>query len=141
MKGYLLDTNIVSELRKGKRANQNVLRWFQAIDEKILFVSVLVLGEVRGGIERIRTSDPTQARVLDRWLQELEITYEDRVLQVTASICDRWGRLSAFNPVSVVDCLMAATALEHDLTLITRNVQDVMRTGAKLLDPFRAVAS
>lgn len=75
MKGYLLDTNVVSELRKTKRANPNVLAWFQAVPDGELFLSVLVLGELRTGIERIRPSDPTQARALDRWLKGLETTY------------------------------------------------------------------
>lgn len=138
MKGYLLDTNVVSELRKGERANPNVRAWFRAAAEDELFVSVLVLGEVRCGIERVRASDPAQARALERWLKVLETDYVDRALPVTAAISDRWGRLSAIDPSSTIDCLMAATALENDLTLVTRNVPDVARTGVNLLDPFRA---
>jgi predicted nucleic acid-binding protein len=136
MRGYLLDTNVVSELRKDKRTNPNVLAWFQATDEDDLFLSVLVVGEIRSGIERIRPSDPAQARVLDRWLKGLESTYVDRVLPVKAAVADRWGRLSAINPPSVIDCLIAATALESDLTLVTRNIQDLARTGVRLLNPF-----
>jgi predicted nucleic acid-binding protein len=139
MKGYLLDTNIISELRKRQRANANVLAWFQTIDDDELHVSVLLLGEVRTGIERIRSSDPAQAQVLERWLKGLEGTYIDRVLPVTAAIADRWGRLSASDPPPVVDCLMAATAMEHNLTLVTRNIAHVTRTGVKLLDPFQAL--
>ena len=141
MKGYLLDTNVVSDLRKGKRANPKVLTWFQTVAEDHLFVSVLVLGEVRRGIERILTSDPAQARVLERWLEGLEAAYVERILPITVAIADRWGRLSASDPPSVVDCLMAATALENDLTLVTRNVQDVARTGVRLFDPFLAGSS
>src|SRR5438552_17360063 len=140
MKGYLLDTNVVSELRKGKRTNPNVLLWFQTIDEDELFLSVLVFGEVRRGIERIRASDPTQAGVLDRWFTGLETTFADRVLPITAGIADRWGRLSAIDPPSVVDCFMAATAMENDLTLVTRNVQVVARTGVRFPDPFHAAS-
>jgi predicted nucleic acid-binding protein len=141
MKGYLLDTNVVSELRKAKRANPNVLAWFQAIPDKELFLSVLVLGEIRTGIERIRSSDPAQARALDRWLKGLETTYTDRMLPITAVIADKWGRLSARNPPSVVDCLLAATALENDLSLVTRNTQDVTRTGVQLINPFDAITT
>jgi hypothetical protein len=141
MKGFLLDTNVMSELRKGKRANPNVLAWFQAIDDAELFVSVLALGEIRIGIERIRPSNPAQARVLERWLKGLEAAYADRILPVTTAVADRWGRLSATTPPSVVDCLMAATAMENDLTLVTRNVQDVLRTGVSLLDPFQTAAA
>jgi len=86
MKGYLLDTNVVSELRKGKRTNPNVLRWFQSMDEDELFLSVLVLGEVRSGIERIRPSDPAQARVLERWLKGLAARYLDHLLPVTTAM-------------------------------------------------------
>jgi predicted nucleic acid-binding protein len=136
MSGYLLDTNVVSELRKGRRTNPHVLAWFQSLDTDDLFLSVLALGEIRSGIERIRSSDPAQARALDDWLKGLEETYADRVLPVTPAIADQWGRLSAITPMSVVDCLMAATALENNLTLATRNVQDVARTGVKVLNPF-----
>ena len=141
MKGYLLDTNVVSEFRKAKRANPNVLTWFQSVPDDEMFLSVLVLGEIRAGIERIRTSDPTQARALERWLKGLETAYNDRLLPITAQIADRWGRLSASNPPSVIDCLMAATALENDLSLVTRNTQDVVRTGVQLINPFEETSA
>ena len=136
MNGYLLDTNVVSEIRKGRRANPHLLTWFQATQENELFLSVLVLGEIRSGIERIRSRDPAQAQALERWLLDLEAHFADRILLVTAPIADRWGRLSASHPPSVIDCLMAAMALENDLTLVTRNTDDVKRTGVKLLNPF-----
>jgi predicted nucleic acid-binding protein len=138
MKGYLLDTNIVSELRKDKRANPNVLAWFKKVDEDDLFLSVLVLGEIRSGIERIRSPDPGQALVLDRWINEVEAVYADRTLPITPTIADKWGRLNAVNPPSDIDGLMAATALENDLIFVTRNIQDVKRTGVNLLNPFEA---
>ncbi len=141
MSGHLLDTNVVSELRKNQRANPNVLAWFNTVDEEDVFLSVLVLGEIRRGIDRIRVTDYAQARVFDRWLKGLEATYADRVLPVTQAIADKWGRLSASDPPSVVDALMAATALENDFTLVTRNVQDVARTGVKLLNPFDAAGA
>lgn len=137
MSGYLLDTNVVSELRKGRRTNPKVLIWFGAVDEAELFVSVLLFGEVRSGIERILARDPAQAGVLERWLTGLESNYEDRVLPVTLAIADRWGRLSANDAPGVIDGLMAATALENDLTLVTRNTWDVARTGVELLNPFQ----
>lgn len=136
MKGYLLDTNVVSELRKTKRVNRNVLAWFETVPDRELFLSVLVLGEIRTGIERVRASDPAQARALERWLKGLETAYADRLLPVTSAVADHWGRLSAIEAPSVVDCLMAATALEHDLSLVTRNTWDVSRTGVRLVNPF-----
>jgi hypothetical protein len=138
MKGYLLDTNIVSELRKGARANPNMLAWFRSARENELYLSVLVLGEVRQGIERVRPADPAQARALERWLFNLENKFADRIFPITVAIADRWGRLSAVDPISVIDCLLAATAVENDLVLVTRNVQDVKRTGVKLLNPFNS---
>ena len=137
MRGYLLDTNVVSEIRKGVRANSSVVAWLQATEENELFLSVLVLGEIRSGIERIRSRDPRQAQALERWLLDLELNYSDRIVPITAAIADWWGRLSAGDPPSVVDCLMAATALEYDFTLVTRNTHDVARTGVRLLNPFQ----
>ncbi|HEX7860415.1 MAG TPA: type II toxin-antitoxin system VapC family toxin [Verrucomicrobiae bacterium] len=139
MKGYLLDTNVVSELRKGSRADSNLLAWWQAVDEEELFLSVLVLGELRSGVERIRRRDPAQAQALERWLVDLEDTYADRIFPITAAIADRWGRLSAGDPLSVVDSLMAATAIQNNLTLVTRNTEDVRRTGVNFLNPFENV--
>src|ERR1051325_725983 len=136
MKGYLLDTNVVSELRKGTRANPNVLAWSENISADALFTSVLVLGEIRSGIEGIRTRDPIQTKALERWLKETEEFYADHVLPITAAVADRWGRLNAGNPISTIHGLMAATALENNLTLVTRNVGDVRRTGATVLNPF-----
>ena len=139
MKGYLLDTNVVSEMRKGTRADPNMLAWFRSANDDELFLSVLALGEVRSGVERVRPKDPVQARALERWLLGLETKFADRIFPITSPIADRWGRLSAADPISVVDCLMAATALENDLTLVTRNVEDVKRTGVQLLNPFEGV--
>ena len=136
MTGYLLDTNIVSEIRKGNRAHRRLLAWFQSIEDDELFLSVLVLGEIRGGIERISRKDAAQAQALERWLSDLETNYADRIFPITGAIADRWGRLSAGDPPSVIDSLMAATALVNDLTLVTRNTDDVKRTGVNLLNPF-----
>ncbi len=136
MSGYLLDTNIISELRKGSRADPNLLAWFSSAPEDKLFLSALVLGEIRQGIERIRPNDPAQAKALERWLLNLESKFAERIFPVTVAVADRWGRLSAIDPPSVIDCLLAATAIENDLVFVTRNVQDVKRTGVKLLNPF-----
>jgi len=134
--GFLLDTNILSEIRKRQRANPHVLRWLAAVDDSDIFVSVLVLGEIRKGIEQSRLSDLSKAQALERWLNGLERIYSDRLLSVTPAIADLWGRLAAPRPLSIIDGLLAATALAHDLTLVTRNVQHVSRTGVKLLNPF-----
>jgi hypothetical protein len=137
MSGYLLDTNVASEVRKGPRANSAVRVWLESVDDSGLFLSVLVLGEIRKGIEQVRPKDPAKAHALERWLAGLEQTYGDRLLPVTTAIADEWGRLSAMRPVSTVDGLLAATALVHDLTLVTRNVPHVGHTGVTVLNPFQ----
>ena len=133
---YLLDTNVLSELRKGKRANPRVVAWFEGVADKEVFISVLVLGELRQGVERVRRRDPAAAARLERWLDALATGYADRALPVDDRIADLWGRLSVPDPLPAVDGLLAATALVHNLTLVTRNVRDVEATGAEVFNPF-----
>ena len=132
---WLLDTNIVSELRKGERANPGVRAWFAEAAEESLFTSVLVVGELRRGIESIRRRDVPSALALEQWLAGITDGFADRILPVDRLVADQWGRLNVPDPVPTVDGLLAATALAHDLTLVTRNTRDVARTGALLLDP------
>ena len=134
---WLLDTNVLSELRKGERANVGVRSWFAQAADVEVFTSVLVLGEIRRGIESIRRRDVTGALALDQWLQRLTETFADRVLPVDAAVADRWGVLNVPDPVPTVDGLLAATALVYDLTLVTRNVRDIERTSVRSFDPFR----
>jgi len=136
MKGFLIDTNVLSELRKGARADVNVRRWFEGIDEDSILLSVLVTGEIRRGIEAIRKRDPRAAATLERWLDNVMEAHSERVLPVDAATADEWGRLDARGSLPVVDGLLAATARVRDLTLVTRNVKDVVRTGVDVLDPF-----
>ncbi len=136
MRGFLIDTNILSELRKGTRANPNVRRWFDALDENAVYLSALVTGEIRRGIEGIRRRDSRAAAALEAWLDNVIGAHADRLLPVDAAVADEWGRLDARGTLPVVDGLLAATARVHDLTLVTRNVKDVARTGVDLLDPF-----
>jgi predicted nucleic acid-binding protein len=140
VKGFLIDTNVLSELRKGARADVNVRRWFEGIDENSIFLSVLVTGEIRRGIESIRKRDLRAASALERWLDNVLQAHSERVLPVDAAAADEWGRLDARGSLPVVDGLLAATARVHDLTLVTRNVKDVVRTGVDVLDPFAPTA-
>jgi toxin FitB len=134
--GHLLDINVLSEARKRRRADPGVRSWLAEADDETLFISVLVVGEIRKGVELARARDPGKARALDRWLLGLVRLYGDRVLPVTPAVADRWGRIAAARSLPVVDGLLAATALVHDLTLVTRNVDDVEGTGVRVFNPF-----
>jgi toxin FitB len=132
---FLLDTNVVSELRK-RSPNPNVLAWHHAHAQTEVFLSVLVLGELRQGVERLRPRDSTQAEALDPWISGLVRAYSDRILPVSVEVADAWGRLNASVGPPTVDGLLAATALVHRLTLVTRNAADVARTGVAVVNPF-----
>ena len=139
--GFLIDTNVLSEMRKGARANQGVRDWFSRVAGDQLHVSVLTLGEIRQGIEQIRRRDPLAAQSLQKWLHRLETDTDQRILPVTYMITDLWGRLNVPDKLPTIDGLLAATALVHDLTFVTRNVRDVERSGVKLLNPFSEAVS
>jgi len=132
----LLDTNVVSELRKGSQMNPHVRSWFASVSDEEIHLSVLVLGELRSGIERVRGRDPRQAQALERWLLRLARDHAARILPVDERVAEEWGRLSAERPGSPVDLLMAATAKAHDAVLVTRNVRDVAWTGVAWHNPF-----
>ena len=133
---YLLDTNVVSELRKRDRCDENVAAWYTGVSDDELFLSVLVLGEIRRGIERIRDRDPHQCAALEHWLQNVTLRYAHRVLPIDERVSDVWGQFYYIRNVPVVDGLLAATAKVHNLTLVTRNIQDVQGLGVDLLNPF-----
>lgn len=132
---YLLDTCVISELRK-TTCNPGVASWISGIQPDEAFLSVLTLGEIRRGIELHRRKSPAAAGGLERWLLGLETHYGDRILPITAAVADAWGRLSPHQPLPVSDGLIAATALEHKLTVVTRNVSDFKRSGVNTLNPF-----
>ena len=136
---FLLDTNVVSEVRKGRRSDPSVSSWYTGVGESQLFISSLTIGEIRRGIELARRrGDVDQAKTLETWLQTVVEEFSGRILSVDAQVADTWGRISAPRPVPVVDGLLAATAVVHDMTLVTRNVSDVEGLGARVLDPFNA---
>jgi len=132
---YLLDTNVLSEARR-PRGDEGVKAWISSVPTDELYLSVLVIGEVRRGIERLVRRDPDQAGVYEAWLDTVLRDYADRILPVDAGIADEWGRMSVPDPVPIVDGLMAATAKVRTMTFVTRNTADVERTGVALLDPF-----
>ncbi|HZX03792.1 type II toxin-antitoxin system VapC family toxin [Kribbella sp.] len=132
---YLLDTNIVSEFRK-KAPDAGTVKWFTSIRSSQMYVSALVVGELTKGIERLAGRDPQQAAALDDWCRRLVHGFSDRIVPVTQEVAEAWGRFSARTPLPVVDGLMAATALVHDWTFVTRNTAHVECTGVRLLNPF-----
>jgi toxin FitB len=133
---YLLDTNVISEVRKGKRCDSAVARWWSQVDDEEIFFSVLTIGEIRKGIEIIRRRDADSAASLESWLYRLLGDYSSRVLPIDVVIADEWARLNVPDPLPVIDGLIAATARIRGLILVTRNTQHLERTGARLLNPF-----
>ena len=134
---YLIDTNIISEVRKGARCDALVSAWYASIADEDLFLSTLVLGEIRKGVELARPRDSGKAVALERWLREVEAAFDGRVLGIDNAVSDQWGRMSAIRPVPVIDGLLAATALVNSLTLVTRNDRNVAGLGAAVLNPFK----
>lgn len=133
---YLLDTNVFSELRKNERAAPAVTAWFGGVEETEVFLSVIVAGELRRGVELRRRHDPRTAFYLDEWLAGLINRHQSRILPVNLEVADLWGRLCLNQPLPKIDGLLAATALHHDLVLVTRNVADMARSGVRVLNPF-----
>lgn len=132
---FLLDTVIISEFRK-RQVDKGVLGWVSVQQESQLFLSVVTLGEIERGIEKRRKADPVFADELAAWLESLVRLYADRILPVTPSVARRWGRLSAQLGHESADLLIAATALSHGLTVVTRNTAHFAPTGVGLINPF-----
>ncbi len=133
---YLVDTSVISELRKGEHADAAVRQWFAAVEDEEIFLSVLTVGELRQGVEGIRRRDPDAAARLDSWLARVVETRRDRLVPVDRLAAEEWSRMNVPDPVPVVEGLLAATAKTAGMTLVTRNVADVERTGVDYLDPF-----
>jgi toxin FitB len=132
---FLLDTNVISEARK-PTPDSKVRAWLASVPETDLYLSVLVVGEIRQGIERLRRRDPAQAAPYETWLSALVHGFADRLVPVTVDVCEEWGRLNVPDPLPVVDGLMAATAKVRGWTFVTRNVADLGRADVRLLNPF-----
>ena len=134
--GFLIDTNVVSELRKGERADVGVREWFDEHKADQLWLSVLVVGELRRGVELLRRRDERAGTRLSAWLDTVAHDFDDRIIPITIEVAERWAALNVPDPVPAVDGLLAATALERDLVLVTRNTTDIERTGVAVLNPF-----
>ena len=136
---YLIDTNVISEIRKKSKANKGVRAFFkQAIDDETqIFISVVTVGELRRGVELIRyRGDARQANQLEKWLVALMTEYQDHILDINQDIAQLWGRLRVPHPENALDKQIAATALIYELTVVTRNHKDFVKTGAPVLNPF-----
>lgn len=133
---FLVDTNVLSEVRKGSRCNPGVAEWFRSPSEESIYISVLTIGEVRRGIESVRRRDVVSAAALETWLQRVLTGHADRILPVEQMVAEAWGRMNVPDPVPVIDGLLAATAKVHGLTVATRKVKDMSTCGIPLLDPF-----
>ena len=136
MNGFLLDTNVVSELRKRERCAPKVSAWASTVPPNQDFLSVLVVGELRRGAILKRRSDPAAADTLEKWIARLVQLYSDRMLAITLEIAYEWGRLSALRPIPPEDGLLAATAQVHRLTFVTRNTKNVEGLGISLVNPW-----
>ena len=135
---YLVDTNIISEVRKGRRCDPNVARWYEKIDDVSLYLSVLVIGEIRSGVEKVRAKDTKKANALEQWLIAVDkaFAFGERILPVDRAVANVWGWLSANRPLPVIDGLLAATAKIHRMTLVTRNTDDIADLDVSILNPF-----
>lgn len=141
---YLIDTNVISEARKTSRANPGVIDFLSRVAGagEPVYLSVITVGELRRGVELIRMrGDAEQARLLEDWLSAVLDQYADKVLAFDADAAQVWGRLRVPNPEHALDKQIAATALVHDLTVVTRNAADFAGIGVKVIDPFVAPAS
>ena len=136
---YLVDTNIISEARKRTKANKGVREFFKKVsnDESRIFISVVTIGELRRGVELIRRrGDTRQGNQLEKWLGILLTEYQDHILDINHDVAQLWGRLRVPHPENALDKQIAATALIYDLTVVTRNQKDFVKTGVRVHNPF-----
>lgn len=133
---YLLDTNVLSETRK-KQSDERVISFLSTAEPSALYISVLTLGELRKGVALKRQSDNDAAKKIAAWVDGLEFSFADRILGIDAATARLWGELSAERPRPVVDTLLAATAIVHELTFVTRNTGDVRDIDLKRIDPWK----
>jgi predicted nucleic acid-binding protein len=138
---FLLDTVVISELRKpARQRNRNVIDWISKVPSQDLFLSVLTIGEIERGIEQQRQVNPAFANNLAAWLDMILRTHEGRIIPVGVAVARRWGRLSHRIGNKGLDLAIAATALEHGMTVATRNLSHFAATGVDLVNPFEAPA-
>ena len=134
---YLVDTNVISEARKGAKANVGVKKFFRETDADDLYLSAQTIGEIRRGLENIRhRGDFPQTKKLEKWLSLVVTDYADKILTFDEECAQVWGRLMSPHPQHPIDKQIAAIALIHNLTVVTRNLDDFRETGVGLINPF-----
>ena len=134
---YLIDTNVISESRKGKKANLGVREFWRTIDPDSVYLAVQTIGEIRRGVESIKSrGDLVQSKVLEQWLDQVINNYGDRILAFDEDCAQIWGRLMSPHKVNPIDKQIAAIGLFHGLTVVTRNTSDFDGTGVRLMNPF-----
>jgi predicted nucleic acid-binding protein len=134
---YLLDTNVISESRKGKKANPGMQKFWRSVDPDAIYLPVQSIGEIRRGVEIVkRRGDSAQAKMLEIWLQTLATVYADRILSFDGDCAQVWGALMSAGNQHPIDKQIAAIALIHDMTVVTRNTSDFIGTGVSLVNPF-----
>lgn len=133
--GFLLNTNVVSETRK-RRPDTRMVEFMHSIRDADLFLSVLAVGELRKGAEIRAHRSPEEGRDLHEWIDRVEVEFSERILRVDIVTARLWGKLSSVRPRTVVDTILAATAIVHKLTLVTRNTRDVVDTGVDVVNPW-----
>jgi predicted nucleic acid-binding protein len=134
---YLLDTNVISESRKGEKANPGMQKFWRSVDPDAIYLPVQSIGEIRRGVEIVkRRGDSAQAKMLEIWLQTLATVYADRILSFDGDCAQVWGALMSAGNQHPIDKQIAAIALIHDMTVVTRNTSDFISTGVSLVNPF-----
>ena len=133
---YLIDTNIIAEVNKGNKCDPSVAKWYEKIEDASLYLSVLVIGEIRKGIDRVRSNDNAQANAIENWLLAVDRAFGERILPIDRAVANEWGRLNANRPLPVIEGLLAATAKIHRMTLVTRNIADIADLDVHILNPF-----
>ncbi|MDX2505701.1 MAG: type II toxin-antitoxin system VapC family toxin [Gammaproteobacteria bacterium] len=136
---YLIDTNLISEIRKKKKANNGVLKFFSEVVKKneCLYISAITIGELRRGIDLLLyRGDIKQAKQLDKWLGSILDEYQDNIIDIDEQVAQLWGKLRVPHHEHAIDKQISATAIINNLILVTRNVKDFEKTGVKVLNPF-----
>jgi toxin FitB len=133
---YLLDTSVISEVGKDQQSDPNVAAWYDSMPPESLCISALVIGEIRAGVEKLRVRQAERAAHFERRLILIIDLYADRIIGIDRRVAEQWGRLNASRRPPAVDALIAATALVHEMIVVTRNVRDFSAAGVQLLNPF-----